>query len=82
MKVLIYGHSQYLATQELDYPMDKPQEEIYFRLSKDRSADGLPVVDLTGKPPRNYQVLEYVLIQSARNSDMPCYQFRSVLKEK
>lgn len=82
MKVLICGHRQYLATQELDYPMDKPQEEIYFRLSKDRSADGLPVGDLTGKPPRNYQVLGYVLIEDAQNNGMPCYQFHSVLEEK
>ncbi|MDY0250815.1 MAG: hypothetical protein RBR45_12295 [Pseudomonas sp.] len=81
MKIHIIGHEDHLGTMELDYPQEQVQRLIIIRINRDRSSDGIPLLDLTGKPPKSYITLEYALADYKQGNGKPMYQFHQVLDE-
>ena len=80
MKIFIHGHREYLATLEIDYPMEQVQERVWFHLNQDKTPDGPPRTDLTDKSAPTYLALEYELAGYMAHDKMPMYQFRRTLE--
>lgn len=78
MQIHIIGHSDHLATMELDYPQERVQSLILFRAGLDKGKDGNPLINLTGEPPKCYKVLEYALVGYTESAKMPMYRFNRV----